>query len=704
MPNKNLIYVTPHLSTGGMPQYLLKQIQEFKDEFNIKVVEYNDHSGGAYIVQKNQIKDLVEVFTLHDNKGDRLWKIIQNNLADIVHFTEIPESFINHDTLNKIFDNTDRTYDIITSTHSSHTNPDDIKYHPDRYIMPCEWSKQQFNHLGIDTRVWEYPIENYRYKKEDTKLELGFEENYRHVLMVGLFTEGKNQGEVFEVARLLQDYKIKFHFVGNQAVNFKSYWEPLMNDKPDNCIIWGERSDTHKFYKAADLFYFSSKLELNPLVIKEALSYNLPSIFRKLPTYLDKYDDNPLVTYIDGDNTKTKDLILEKVQPTNITSRVTSNELYNDVIQNKSNIVKVMNRVDINYVNGPTVNILGNTPTTYTVQFIDKKTDTVHFETQIKNNHWAKCNIQYYIDWEILIWDGDNLYHTEDFNATNKRVYIAINSKALGDTLAWVPYVEKFQKVHNCQMIVSTFHNNLLKEQYPDTEFVNPGDNVTNLYAMYSVGLFYNDDSSINKHKNPTNPIEAPLQQVASDILGLKYVEIKPKLEKKNPEKEKLVTIAIHSTAQAKYWNNPTGWQEVVDWLKERGYRVKLLSKEDNGFMGNKEPTGIEKDINSSLTTVMEDLEKSEAFIGISSGLSWLSWAMETTTVLISGFTYDWTEMEDCIRIGAPKNTCAGCFNRERLNASDWNWCPDHKGTDRQFECTKLITGQMVTNELQKIL
>jgi len=84
--------------------------------------------------------------------------------------------------------------------------------------------------------------------------------------------------------------------------------------------------------------------------------------------------------------------------------------------------------------------------------------------------------------------------------------------------------------------------------------------------------------------------------------------------------------------------------------------------------------------------------------------LSWLSWAMDTKTVLISGFSYDWAEMQDCIRIGAPEGKCSGCFNRLRLDAGDWNWCPDHKGTNRQFECTKFITGKMVIKELEKFL
>ena len=379
--------------------------------------------------------------------------------------------------------------------------------------------------------------------------------------------------------------------------------------------------------------------------------------------------------------------------------------IYEGIQMNNKNIVTVKNKVHISYIQGATVNITGNIEATYKVQFLDKRKNVIQFQTEIKNNHWAKCNIQYFVDWNIKVWEGDTLFYEEDFDAANKRVYVALDSQALGDTLAWFPYVEEFGKVHNCKMVVSTFHNDMLINQYPNIEFVTPGDVVENLYAMYSLGLFYDEGGTVNIHKNPSDPKSQTMQKMGSDILGLEYREIKPRLENRNVEKDdKLITIAIHGTAQSKYWNNPTGWQEVVNWLKGRGYRVKLLSKEQSGFMGNFEPNGIEKHPWGPIELVMDEMVKSKAFIGIGSGLSWLSWAMGTKTVLISGFSYDWAEMQDCVRISPPKDMCGGCFNRLKLDASDWNWCPDHKGTERQFECTKSITSQMVIEQIEKYL
>lgn len=381
--------------------------------------------------------------------------------------------------------------------------------------------------------------------------------------------------------------------------------------------------------------------------------------------------------------------------------------IYDNLKKNFDNIKEVKNNVLIHFINGPFVEIKGPNSAKYKVSFINNRTGQIIYSTIMDNNCWCRCSIEYFVEWKIVIHQNDVLWHEEIFNAKNKRVYIAFDSKALGDSLSWIPYVEEFRKKHNCELIVSTFMNDMFINEYPDVEFVQPGLAVPNLYAMYSVGLFYNADNSINSFKNPVDPKSVTMQRMCSDILGLEFKEIKPKVKKRPVKKDeniKQVCIAIHGTAQPKFWNNSTGWQEVVNWLISRGYVVKLLSKEGDNYMGNKLPVGIIQHPTGPIELVMDELKKSEAFIGIGSGLSWLSWALDVPTVLISGFSYKWAEMSDCIRIGAPEGKCEGCFNRLRLDPGDWNWCPDHKGTDRQFECTRSITGQSVINELEKFL
>jgi glycosyltransferase involved in cell wall biosynthesis len=114
-----------------------------------------------------------------------------------------------------------------------------------------------------------------------------------NVINVGLWTRGKNQGEMVEVSKLLEktNPEIVFHFIGNQAGNFQDYWEPIMSDLPSNVRIWGERNDVDLFLTATDLMMFNSTLECNPLVVREAISHGLKIIARPLNQYMGIYDN-----------------------------------------------------------------------------------------------------------------------------------------------------------------------------------------------------------------------------------------------------------------------------------------------------------------------------------------------------------------------------------------------------------------------------
>jgi FkbM family methyltransferase len=597
--------------------------------------------------------------------------------------------------------------------------------------------------------------------------------------------------------------------------------------------------------------------------------------------------------------------------------------IYNNIKKNDNIIVPLKPIVNITHIEGPRVEISNGGDKIFDVVFYNNKTKEVEHSGQIGNNCWIKSNKRYFIDWLITV-DGEEYR----FDLTDKRVYISLDSKSLGDTIAWFPYVEEFRKKHNCRVVCSTFMNHLFEANYPEIEFVKPGVTVHGIIAMYNIGWFYDGDQ-VNLFRNPSDFKKEPLQKTACDILGLDYQEVLPKLnigsnitrqfkthderwlrdmldeifykkeydykevnvqpgdvvldlggnigsfasyaiskgaskvytvepfeeyvdllktnlaryedkvviipygasnmtgesvinmnfenntildnvykennwgteEKKftiknldindllkryNIERvdflkvdiegseyavfdslsadylknkvervaveyhwnyqgqlsgvvKKLescgfvvyqmetnsharigklfaynkalyknknrVCIALHSTCQSKYWNNPTGWQDVVDYLNSKGYEVVLISKEGDGYMGNYHPTGVTQLPQGDLESVINVLNSSKFFIGIGSGLSWLSWACEIPTVIISGFSDSYTEPQNnVIRIEALEKSCKGCFNKYVLDAGDWMWCPEHKGTDRQFECTRLIEGEYVINKIKHLL
>ena len=356
---------------------------------------------------------------------------------------------------------------------------------------------------------------------------------------------------------------------------------------------------------------------------------------------------------------------------------------------------------NVSFSKNPTVEISGNSKDNFLVEFIDD--DKIIHSSSIKCGMWTRANRAYYTDWRVRITKKDQVVYDQKIDFTGKKVYISLESKSLGDTLAWFPYAEEFRKKHSCQVAISTFMNDLFINQYPDLEFVNPGQGVENIYAHYKIGWFY-DNGSFNRNLNPKDFKKIPLQQTASDILGLDYKEVSANLPNISTTKKKRVAFAMHSTAQAKYWNNPTGWQEVVDYLIKKEYEVVLYSRENDGYMGNFQPKGIQKFPGGSIKDVISDMSTCEFFIGLGSGLSWLAWSIGLPVVLISGFSEEWAETSLNTYRVINKSVCHGCFNSDRLDAGDWNWCPKHKNTERMFECTKSISSDMVIKEINKII
>lgn len=340
----------------------------------------------------------------------------------------------------------------------------------------------------------------------------------------------------------------------------------------------------------------------------------------------------------------------------------------------------------------------------YDVTFVDRKTEvpglfqlqqTTIYETKLKPGGWARLSRKYLSDIAIFIkYEGRTVKQINLLDELKgKRVFVVFESKSLGDSIAWIPYCLQLKETYKCDVIVSTFKNDLFESVYPELTFVPRGLIVHNLIARVEFGWFWDDA------KEPVNPVTIPLQQTASNILALPFEEIRPRIAftpGERPIVNEYICISTRSTSQCKHWYY---WPELIKKLVSWGYRVIELSQEADDY-------GAETLEDKSLANVMNYLHHADMFIGLSSGISWLNWAVGKHTVMISNFTKaDHEFQEDCTRI-TNDEVCNGCWNNPmfKFNKGDWNWCPENENTPRQFECHKSISVDDVTVVLKGLL
>jgi autotransporter strand-loop-strand O-heptosyltransferase len=194
-------------------------------------------------------------------------------------------------------------------------------------------------------------------------------------------------------------------------------------------------------------------------------------------------------------------------------------------------------------------------------------------------------------------------------------------------------------------------------------------------------------------------------------ILGVDPAEEAPRLvlpDETRPIPEPYVCIAVQSSTQSNNWTNPDGWRAVVRFLKDNGYRVICIDKSPvhgTGLVWNHIPNGaVDETGDRPLVERARWLRHASAFIGLSSGLSWLAWAAACPVVMISGFTHPTNEFTTPYWV-INWQACNSCWNdvRHRFDHKDYLWCPRHAGTPRQFECTRLITLAQVISTLQRM-
>jgi autotransporter strand-loop-strand O-heptosyltransferase len=353
---------------------------------------------------------------------------------------------------------------------------------------------------------------------------------------------------------------------------------------------------------------------------------------------------------------------------------------------------------DINLDNGIKVDLKSGPSGTFS--FIDKDNNYLEYKTVLDPNHWAKPFKEYFVDWEVKC-DNQTIF---SLNLKNKPVSIVNESPALGDCIAWFPFVDLFQKKHGCVVNFFSPHIELFQKNYPNINFF-PYQTKDEVPFFVRYSLEFLKENTFRKHKR--NPQTIGLQEVASDILGVNEKDLKPNLvlpELKKPFEGKYVCIATQSTTLCKYWNHRGGWDKVIEYLKSLGYKVLCIDRYYefgiNGSMQTIPRGAIDKTGDIPLSNRINDLYFCDFFIGLGSGLSWLAWTLNKKVVLISGFSAPTSEFYTPYRVFNDK-VCNSCWNDpSHVFNGEWLWCPRNK----DFECSKEITFEMVKTKIDEAI
>ena len=594
-------------------------------------------------------------------------------------------------------------------------SPNKVKVIPEGVDINTFYPNDNIQHKDYDGRFKFVLFGRWEYRKSTTEIIKTFLSTFDPSEPVDLILSVDNIfGKDLDGCNTTEERIKKYNIPNDPRLKFKSFVS---------------REDYIKYLKKGHIFLSCARSEGWNLPLIEAMACGTPSIYSNCSGQLEFAKDKGLPVKIKKEIPAPKSIPGNYYEPDFDDLSLVMRDAYKNYKKHKKRAIKdaklihknynwdkvaeiannelttflnnyqEKNELIINFTNGPFVEIKGNEKNNYFVEFINGDTNELIFSDTISNNMWTKCNKEYYIPWVIKI-NGEIVHK---LNLENQVVYIAIDSKSIGDTLAWVPQAVKFKNKYNCKLVLSTFHNYWFEnlKEYKDIKFINPGSSFV-CYAHYKVGWFSNEGKWDNGNLNPTLPQTVPLIKSASDILGLDFEEINYGVDftpGERPLKNKYICIGPQATAACKEWTHKN-WKQLSKKLYSKGYNIVALSK--NGFKG----INIIDRHNLPWNELFNYLYHADLFIGLGSGLSWINWALNKHTLMINNFTEPDHEFTKNITKLQNFNVCNSCWNKKefQFDAGDWNWCPINKGTELQHICQKSITPDRVLEEALRLL
>lgn len=351
---------------------------------------------------------------------------------------------------------------------------------------------------------------------------------------------------------------------------------------------------------------------------------------------------------------------------------------------------------------GLRLQVPGDETNLYRVVIGNAESGEVYFDEDISCTTLVSFE-KYFMPWHIEVFHCGELIFSHTLDLEGQEVFFPFLSGALGDAIALFPYVVEFIRCHRCRPRVSLapYLRELAARYYPEMEYADTVSDMT--YATYAVGTWMNFlvGATVDSRLMPMEEIGKTTFGIPDTIRTVRYTPTKPRTIQ-----EPYVCIGVQASGAWKGWHYPGGWDDIVAYLKKSGYRVLCIDRDrENTWEGMSTtiPDGAE-DFTGDIPLIerVNILAYADFFIGLGSGLAWLAYAVGCPVVMIVGFTLPWFEFDTPYRV-QNYTRCNGCFNDVRVEYEHVKYCPYHRGTDKQFECSRSITSQQVMLTIERL-
>lgn len=397
-------------------------------------------------------------------------------------------------------------------------------------------------------------------------------------------------------------------------------------------------------------------------------------------------------------------------------------------------------RYDFNY--GLEV-VTPETDAVWKLQVWDAVTGDFLLETMMPSKSYWACPFKYYIKYKVRMTSPLGVFeHTMDLH--DEVVAFKMAHNTLGDCIAYFSQVIPFVELRKCKarIYAQQWFIDIFKPSYSNFEFVTlqQEESMSQPYATYYLGLFH--DPAMTRFWQKVSFKQKGLQHQAAHILGLPdHFDPNPPMVECTAGSQidgDYIVIASGGSKACKVWNNPLGWDAVISWAKQCGYKVVCIDQAKvigtPGMFYSRPEGCIDLIGDIPLQDRINTIANAKAFIGMASGLAWLAWCCNVPVVMISGFSRPSAEFYTPYRVYNEYCECLDCWGDENIifHMHTWEWCPridkqmlevDNRiaqATDasernellmkrqelsaKKFTCTFSISAQQVINKLQEAL